>query len=254
MKTHNFILGPVDTDSISICKPDFAPFTEEEQEALIEEINSQLPELINYSHDGYFKTCVVLKAKNYILVDQDDKIKLKGSSIKDQKKEPALKEMMEKMIGCLINEDKDSMIGIYESYIKEAFNVKDIGRWATKKTITKAVLNCAHDPTARLNERKVYEAVKDVPGLQEGDKEYLYPCILSQEVIRTELKNGKIREKVIKETGLKRSAIWHEDEDKEKLMERVIATVQIFSSVFDTDTFIDYSLVKNKNSLTSLIS
>ena len=158
------------------------------------------------------------------------------------------------MIDCLVFDGQAGMVGIYESYIKEAFHVKDIGRWATKKTITKAILNCAKDPAARLNERKVYEAVKDVSGLQEGDKEYLYPCVTSVQIIRTELKNGKIKEKVIKETGLKRTEAWNHDEDKDKLVERVIATVEIFNNVFDTDTFIDYSLIKNKNALTALVS
>lgn len=253
MKTHNFILGPVDTDSVAFCKPDMSPFSEEEQNDLIDEINAMMPELIKYAHDGYYHTCVVLKAKNYILYD-GKKIKLRGSSIRDQKKEPALKEMIDKMIECLVFDGKEKMVGIYEDYIKEAYNVTDIGRWCTKKTITKAVLNCAKDPKARLNERKVYDAVSHVPGLQEGDKVYLYPCITSLEIIRTELKNGKIREKINKTVGLKVSDLWDNDQDKDKLVERVIDTVQIFSNVFDTETFTDYSLVRNKLALTNLIT
>ena len=81
MNTHNFILGPVDTDSISICKPAGAPFTEEEMQSLLDEINSYFPEHIKYADDGYFPRCVALKAKNYILYD-GKKIKIKGSSLK----------------------------------------------------------------------------------------------------------------------------------------------------------------------------
>ncbi len=66
-------------------------FTKEEQDALIAEINEHMPELIKYAHDGYYKTVAVLKAKNYILVEPSGKVKLKGSSIKDQKKEPRWK-------------------------------------------------------------------------------------------------------------------------------------------------------------------
>lgn len=102
METHNFILGPVDTDSISLCKPDFSPFTEEEQQMLIDEINAQLPDLINYANDGYYQACVVLKAKNYILRKHNGKTIFKGSSIKTQQKEPALREMMEKLIEVLL--------------------------------------------------------------------------------------------------------------------------------------------------------
>lgn len=245
-----YVISNCDTDSISIACT--KSLSKDDRRSILEDLNSRFPSSIVFEDDGFYKRVVILRAKNYILFDGEN-IKLKGSGIRDQKKEPALKEMIDEMINCLVFDGQEEMTGIYESYIKEAFNVVDINRWSTKKTITKAILNCAKDPEARLNERKVYEAVKDVSGLQEGDKEYLYPCITSVQIIRKELKNGSFREKVIKETGLKRSAAWDNDEDKEKLMERVIATVEIFNNVFDTNTFIDYSLVKNKTLLTKLL-
>ena len=75
-RKYNYILGPIDTDSVSFSKPDGSPFTEEEQHSLLNEINNLMPKKIRYSHDGYFKTVVVLKAKNYILEDQNGKLKL----------------------------------------------------------------------------------------------------------------------------------------------------------------------------------
>lgn len=255
MKTHNFILGPVDTDSFSICKPDMSPFSIEEQNELMEEINSYMPELIKYAHDGYFNTCVVLKAKNYILEDSKGRIKLRGSSLKDQKKEPALGEMMRKMIECLISDNPQNLINIYHDYIRETLNVQDIRRWCAKKTITKAVLNCAHDHEARMNEVKVYDAVKDIPGLQEGDKVYLYPTILGTEIIPggVSLKTGKpLKDKSKLVTGLKLAEKWAGDEDKDKLIQRVVDTVDIFANVIDINQFVDYTLNKNKNLLTSL--
>ncbi len=71
----------------------------------------------------------------------------------------------------MINGNTNDIIDIYHKYIKETHNITDIKRWSTKKTITKAVLDCKKkNPEARLNERKVYDAVKDISGLQEGDK------------------------------------------------------------------------------------
>lgn len=102
--SYNFILGPVDTDSISFCKPDMSPFTEEEQEALLQEINEQMPELVKYAHDGYFKTIVVVKAKNYVLDDGDD-VKIKGSGLKGTMKEKALRELMERVINVLLEDE-----------------------------------------------------------------------------------------------------------------------------------------------------
>src|SRR5579885_2518145 len=91
-KQHDFILGPVDTDSISICKQDGSEFTSQEQQNLIDEINSYLPKYIVYANDGYFNKVIILKAKNYILYD-GKKIKKKGSSLKSSKIEKGLSDL-----------------------------------------------------------------------------------------------------------------------------------------------------------------
>lgn len=248
----NFNLVNCDTDSISFSKKDGEAFSEEEQEILLSELNGLFPKEIKWEHDGIYKKVICLKAKNYILVTNNGKIKLKGSSLRDQKKEAALREMMDKMINLLIQGEEVKLRDVYKTYIREALNPKDIKSWASKKTITKAILNCATDPEARLNERKIYEAVKDIPGLQEGDKVYLYPNIISKQVIKKEQKNGKVKEKVIIESGLKHVDRWNGDHDADKLVERVVATVDIFSGVVDASQFIDYTLVKNRPMLQEL--
>jgi DNA polymerase elongation subunit (family B) len=231
-----------DTDSISVTANREVP--EAEQEELLLSLNAEFPDLISWEDDGYYPTLIVLKAKNYILWD-GKKIKLKGSSLRDQKKEPALKAMLDEMINALVFNHADDAIDIYNKYIKECMEVKDISRWAAKKTITKPVLNCAHDPTARENEAKVYRAIKDVV-VQEGDKVYLYPAVLESRIERKEFKNGNVKEKVIKTTGLKLVDNWSGDHDVDKLIERVYATAEILGSVLDMNKFIDYTLVKNK--------
>jgi DNA polymerase elongation subunit (family B) len=246
---NGYVISNCDTDSISFTTGN--SLSVEERKVILADLNSNFPKSIVFEDDGYFTRAIILKAKNYILFD-GKKIKIKGSGLKDQKKEPALKEMLDAMIGCLVNDKQPNMAGIYNQYIKEACGPQDIMRWSAKKTITKAVLNCATDPDARMNESKPYEAVKDIVGLQEGDKVYLYPCITHERIEQTEQKNGKIKEKHIKETGLKIASAWNGDEDNEKLVERVIATVEIFANVFDTNTFIDYSLKKNKQLLEAL--
>jgi hypothetical protein len=247
---HNFLVPVVDTDSLTVGKQDGSPFTKEEINSLTVELNSLFPEGIYWDFEFYIPKLIVLKAKNYIMFD-GQKIKLKGSSLRDQKKEPALKEMLDVMIKDLIDNNGNNCKAIYLTYIKEAMDPKDIKRWSNKKTITKPILNCATDPTARLNERKVYDAIAHTP-VQEGDKAYLYPCIKSARVERKELKNGKVKEKVIKEVGLKLAEEWSGDHDSGKLIERVYATVQILGGVLDMNQFIDYTLVKNKELLDNL--
>jgi DNA polymerase elongation subunit (family B) len=241
-----YVISNCDTDSISFT--DNRDLSKDEQARIIADLNSKYPSSIYFANDGYFKRAIILRAKNYILFD-GKKIKLKGSSLKDKKKEPALKEMTNKMIDSLVH-DKQNLNDIYEEYIRECLNVKDIARWASKKSISKAVLNCATDPEARLNERKVYDAIKDIP-IQEGDKVYLYPAVLSSDVEFKQLANGDLRHKVINIVGLKRIDQWECDHDVDKLIERVYSSSEILSNVIKAP-FIDYTLIKNKKLLDNL--
>lgn len=246
-----YSISNCDTDSISFTTG--VALSNEERNGILADLNNQFPSAIRFEDDGFFLRVCILKAKNYILWD-GKKLKLKGSSLRDQKKESALREMMDKMIYAIINKEENNLATIYKTYIKECYNIEDIKRWASKKTITKAILNCADDPEARLNERKVYDAVKNIPGLQEGDKVYLYPNIVSKEVVRTELKNGKIKEKVTLVTALKSVDNWMEDHDSIKLVDRVVKTADIFSNVIDNSQFVDYTLIKNKSLLEGVVS
>lgn len=243
-----------DTDSIMISKPDGAPWSEEEQDKFLEALNSIYPEKIRFEHDGIYTSVVVVKAKNYALLPEGEtKIKTKGSSIRDQKKEPALREMMDAIISAMIYHRQETIIDIYHKYINEAIHVQDIKRWAQKKTITKPILECngytQHDIDSkkiRKNETVVWDAISNKEGIQEGDKVYLYPRIISEIKEVTQLKNGKIKEKITKETGLGLIEIWNNDHDTEKLVERVYSTICIFESVLNLDQFINYSLKKNQ--------
>jgi DNA polymerase elongation subunit (family B) len=103
MPIHDWKLVNLDTDSLSFCKQDGSAYTKEEYDTIYKEINE-----IMYSEweaDGEFDKVLVLKAKNYVLKPKgSDKLKYKGSSITDSKKEPALQEMLNEMIKALLDE------------------------------------------------------------------------------------------------------------------------------------------------------
>lgn len=260
---HNFIIGPTDTDSISFCKSDMSSFTEEERKQLIKEINDISPEFMDWADDGYYVSCVALKAKNYVLFDGQKKT-TKGSAFKTQTKEPAMKEMMQELIDVML-QDNDSirLLSIYKKYVKEAMNVTDIHRWCSKKNVSRKVLDCEGyteqdiaDKKIRRNETVIWDAIKHIEGIQEGDKLYLYPTILGHQTIPGGVseKTGKpLKDKVKEITGLKLETEWKQDEDKLKLVERVYATVKIFQSILDMEQFLDYSKVSNKKLLENLI-
>lgn len=246
-EVNNFKLVNCDTDSIMFCKEDMSEIPDDIQNLHIKDLNSLYPETIRFEHDGYYHTVICLKAKNYVLYD-GKKIKLKGSGIKDQKKEPALREMLNKLIEDLIFENGNSIKNIYSNYINEALSPQDIKRWCQKKTLTKSVLQSATDPEARKNERVVWEAIQN-KSFQEGDKFYVYPAILHRKTETTELKNGNKKHKEILTTGLKTHDDWSNDHDSIKLVERVYDTVLILKNVVDKNLFINYSLKRNQSLL-----
>ena len=223
---NNFLLVNADTDSISICKQDMSPFSEEEQDKLLEDLNTQFPEHINFEEDGYFPVLIVLAAKNYILYD-GKKIKTKGSSLKDTKKEPALREFLDSCIKLLVEDaPQEQLVEIYNKYVKEALNVTDIKRWCSKKTITIAV-----ETSERANETKVKDAIAGSEYTQ-GDKVYLF-FDEDETLVLAERFKGSY--------------------NKDRLVEKMFKVTQVFKSILPVkELFLNYSLKRNKKLLQEL--
>lgn len=223
MMKYDFILGPVDTDSVSLVKRDMSPFTEQEQTDLINEINSLMPELIQYAHDGYFKKCIALKAKNYVLYD-GKKIKIKGSALKASTKSEALKEYLKETIEaiCYSEEIEDihkKVIEVYNKYVQEIKNVDNIKRWSSRKTLSSTMME-----SERANETKVIDAIKG-SNYKEGDRFFTF------------YKN---------DDSLCLAENFDGDYNRKRLFKQLYDTASIFDTVLPTkELFTNYSLVKN---------
>jgi DNA polymerase elongation subunit (family B) len=226
MKTHDFILSGCDTDSIMFCKADQKKFTEEEQKELLKEINDILPKMIKMEHDGYYKSVIYLKAKNYVLNDSK-KLTIKGSALKNPNKEPALREFMDKVVGLMLKGRLDHIYDLYCDYAKEAMNVTDISRWVTKKTITDKVLN-----PERTNEEKVKQAI-DGKYVQEGDKIWVF------------FKSDK---------SLCLQENFDGDYCKETLLGKLHSTLKVFQTLIDIKVFPNFKTGRNKPLLEKLLA
>jgi len=248
---HNFVISNADTDSISFCKPDGSSFTEQEQQTLIDEINEIMPNMIEFEHDGYFETVVVVKAKNYIMRDHSGNVKFKGSGFKDQKKEPALREMINRFIIDLMDNEGQNIKDIYNEYIKEAMNIQDISRWAVKKSISQKVLN-----PSRSNEQSILDAVKH-KNPREGDKYFLYTALdgKRQKIAKGEpvfLKSGE--PSMVDNNILKCVEDWSGDEHKIHYVKRVYMTLCILENLIDKEQYVKYHNVGNHKLLAQLFS
>jgi DNA polymerase, archaea type len=222
-----FTIVNCDTDSIAYAKKTehgWWDFSQEEREDLIKDLNGLYPEKISFEDDGYYKTVVVLKAKNYVLWD-GKKIKTKGSALKATTKEPALRDLIDDIIDSMIKTDEVNLSGIYGKYVNEALNVKDIKRWASRKSITDAILN-----PERTNEKKVADALNGQE-FQAGDRRYFY---FKPDGTLSVVEN------------------FDGNYDQYKLIEKIWKTFQIFSTVLDTGSLPKYHLKTKRHLLGEL--
>ncbi len=221
---NNFKLVNCDTDSIMICKEDGSPFTQEENNLLLEQLNATFPPEIIWTDDGSFPSVIVLKTKNYVLWDGKKK-KIKGVALRGSAREKALAEFIGRFIDHLLEEKFDELVPLYNSYAKEIVNITDIKRWSSKKSLTEKVY--AAEATAQA---KILEAIKG-SDYRPGDKAWVY---------------------FAKDESLKLQENWNNDHDENRLLKKLHSTAKIFHTVVNMEHFINYSLKKNKEMVSQL--
>jgi hypothetical protein len=135
---------------------------------LLDDINSYTGQFIEWADDDYFPCILYVKIKNYVLVETDGTVTIKGSALKASMKEAAFKQFIQDIIKALLMDRQDMVSSIYFHYAGQILNLKDITDWCSKKTITKAVLT-----NTRTNEKRIRDALKGRP-VQEGDKVFTF--------------------------------------------------------------------------------
>lgn len=220
---HNFILNGCDTDSIMFSKPNSKEFSSEEQESLLEELNSLFPEKIKWDHDGYYKSVIYLKAKNYIMYDGVKK-KVKGSSLKSSTLEAGYKEFIDEIVTAIL-EDKKCYEEIYNKYVKRVCSIttiEEMKKFSSKKSLSNTTYS-----SERANETKILDAIKDTEYVV-GDRVWLF---------------------FKQDNTLSLAENFNGDYNKEKLLEKLHKVSGRFSAVLDTTTWLNYKLKRNKEKL-----
>ena len=212
----NVQLVNVDTDSFSYTTG--SRLSDEDFRAHIEEVNRLSPEGIVWEDDGQYKAVLVVKAKNYILEPYKGSRTIKGSALKATTKEPALREYIERVVDVLIKDHKDELFDLYDKYAIEIYDVQDIARWASKKTITDKVLK-----PQRTNEQRIFDALNGRP-VSEGDKVFVF---------------FERKDKLSMVDDFSKVYC------RETLWKKLFKTTEIFDSIIDVSMFPNYSLKRN---------
>jgi hypothetical protein len=222
---NNFKLANADTDSISFYKSNQEPFTIQERQELLNDLNSKCSNGVIWEDDGYFVSVIIIKAKNYVLYDGKS-IKYKGSALKSPKLEKALNEFIHKIVESIIYE-KNNYIEIYNEYVKEIDSVKDIHRWSSRYTISQKTLE-----SERTNESKIRDALEGSEYV-EGDRIYCY---------------------FRKDDSLCLVENYKNNYNKERLYKKLHNTALRFATILDKTQFVNYSLKKSKKILEEILS
>lgn len=235
MNNHNFKIVGGDTDSIMFCKQDMSPFSKEEQENLVKEINSLLPGYIKFKNDGSFARVIYLKAKNYLMVNDKGKWKIKGSALKSSTLEPILKQLLQEMLEAIVQDQQHLLVDIYEKYIKLVDIITDITPWCTKKTLSPTTFN-----STRKNETDIIDAIQGTEYVS-GDKVYLFVCtkeIPTGEIYQVGKKRGQPKMKTVRYYKL--AEHFDGEYDKPTYRDKLYKTVNRFSTVLDMVQFKEY--------------
>jgi DNA polymerase elongation subunit (family B) len=244
----DLVLVNCDTDSIMITYKDGREWTNVMRDKFLDAMNDIFDDLIVWEDDGYYDRVVVVKSKNYVLLENGDtKIKYKGSSFKSSNKEPALASMMKEISEDLIN-NNNNYPDIYERYINEVLNITDINRWSSKKSVTENLM-MGNDTV----KKKVLNAVGEKK-ISVGDKLYIYNDIDGkiQSTVKGEpffyKKTGE--PKMIENRVYKLSENFTGSYDKQHYLKRTFSTAEILKTVIDMSKIKNYSSTINYKKLT----
>ncbi len=229
---NNFKLTNIDTDAVSFCKQTMEPFSKEERKKLILSLNDQFDNEIQFTDDGYFPVFIVFKCKNYVMLDENGKVKIKGSSLKSSTIEPILKQMMSEIIDCILNDNIQGVTLIYNKYLSMVDTITDIAPWSSKKTLSPTTYN-----STRKNETDIIDALVGTE-YKSGDRVYLYTgrkTVETGEYYKVGEKKGLPKTKTVKYLKLKEN--FQNDHSIEHYKERVKKVAQIFEPVLGKDFY-----------------
>ncbi len=151
-----------DTDSLALIRKD-QDMTKEEGMEFLKKLNEEFPSQIRFHEDGFFDRYLIISTKNYA-TRCDDKITIKGASLRSAAREFALREFLERAILLIMKDEASQLPPLIAEYESEIDAMKDHTRWAARKTITEKVI----DRTG-TTQKKISDAIQG-SGLGMGDK------------------------------------------------------------------------------------
>ena len=141
----------VDTDGIYF-RPPPGCVGEVQEQALVKRVSEGVAEGIEVELDGRYQAMFAYKTKNYALLTYDDRVIIRGSSLKSRGIERYLREFMREMITMLLAGDSAGVEQLYAGYIDRLRSRElDVAWVARSETINESP--AAYREKVRLGKR-----------------------------------------------------------------------------------------------------
>lgn len=172
LKKNNAKIIEVDTDGIYFVPPDSVK-TATEEERLIADLAAILPKGIELELDGRYPAMFSYKMKNYALLDEQGRLRIKGSGLRSRGLELFQREWLEEMLLLLLKNEKEKIPQLYQRYLDDIENHRhDISWLAKNETLQDSLENYQAKVIAKKrNAAAPYElALKAERPYQPGDQ------------------------------------------------------------------------------------
>ena len=114
---HNCQVIEIDTDGIYFKPPEGLGV--EQEEAIIEALSSTLPQGIHLELAGRYKAMFSYKIKNYALLDEEDRVFIKGSGLKSRGLELFQRRFIEEVIFLLLSGQPEKIQSLLDQYLND---------------------------------------------------------------------------------------------------------------------------------------
>jgi DNA polymerase I len=176
IEVHNGTVIEVDTDGIYFIPPDNVT-GEEAERKFVGHLSSSLPDGINLGFSGRFKRIMSYKKKNYALLNYDQRIMIKGSSLISRSIERFGRHYLQQCIECLLN---DRFQELHLLYTELDRTIRDHGwdivDFAKTETLKDPLEEYQRDiAEAKRNKSAAYElAIRSAKRYKQGSKIQYY--------------------------------------------------------------------------------
>ncbi|HJX09026.1 MAG TPA: DNA polymerase domain-containing protein, partial [Candidatus Binatia bacterium] len=121
----------VDTDGIYFVPPPSVR-SQAEEELLIASLGEILPKGIDLELDGRYPAMFSYKMKNYALLDEQGRLRIKGSGLRSRGLELFQREWLEEMLTLLLKDEREKIPDLYRRYFHDLENHRRDISWIAK--------------------------------------------------------------------------------------------------------------------------